>query len=275
MDYEVPPHRSKIQILVLVLGVPEHASGVDLAFALACLVQDGFFQLMMTVFAKHMALAVSRNAAFHITHQLRRGDSRAIGIAVMTISEGQNLNFAVPIDYAKGMLASPSVPKTLASIYEPEPAPEKTPATASPAPAVASSSAASATASIPDEMKKSSLTYVEGKLHIWTVGDAIKELGQYISYREGTDRFPSNIFGFEDPTKGFRQIELSFSKRDLKLENIYVYPWNLTWDQCKGLWGSNVKTIKNPNGTKFYMYKDRRLNVLVNNHGEVASIGIY
>ena len=37
---------------------------------------------------------------------------------------GQNLNFAIPIDYAKGMLASPSQPKALAAIYEPDPEPE-------------------------------------------------------------------------------------------------------------------------------------------------------
>src|SRR5207247_2425736 len=45
-------------------------------FAFAGLVQDGFFQLMMPVFAKHMALAVSRNAAFHVAHELRRRNSR-------------------------------------------------------------------------------------------------------------------------------------------------------------------------------------------------------
>ena len=33
-------------------------------------------------------------------------NGEVIGIAVATIEEGQNLNFAVPIDYAKGMLTS-------------------------------------------------------------------------------------------------------------------------------------------------------------------------
>ena len=44
-----------------------------------------------------------------------------IGITVGFWGEGQSLNFAVPIDYARGMLASPSPPRPLASVYDPEP----------------------------------------------------------------------------------------------------------------------------------------------------------
>lgn len=72
-----------------------------------------------------------------------------------------------------------------------------------------------------------------------------------------------------------RQFELVFSKADLKLLDVYAYPWNTTWEECKQLWGNDVKTLKNPNGTKFYSYKNRWLNVLVNKHGDVVSIGIY
>ncbi len=53
-----------------------------------------------------------------------RGD--VIGIAVASLQEGQNLNFAIPVDYAKGMLSS-NQPRPLASIYEPEPESTKTP----------------------------------------------------------------------------------------------------------------------------------------------------
>src|SRR5207245_8225354 len=64
-----------------------------------------------------------------------------IGITALTIEEGQNLNFAVPIDYAKGMLTS-NQPRTLASIYEPEPPPDK-PATTAAVPTPASAPAPS------------------------------------------------------------------------------------------------------------------------------------
>ncbi len=43
-----------------------------------------------------------------------------IGIAAATMSSGQNLNFAIPIDYAKALLANES-PKSLNEIYEPDP----------------------------------------------------------------------------------------------------------------------------------------------------------
>src|SRR5207245_6298612 len=48
MDHEVPTHCAEVEIIVFVLGVPQHASGVDLTFAFTCLVQDGFFQLVIT-----------------------------------------------------------------------------------------------------------------------------------------------------------------------------------------------------------------------------------
>src|SRR5437879_3106407 len=76
MDDERPAYRAQIQIRMFALGVPKHASGVDLTFAFTCLVQDGLFQLMMTIVAKHMALATSRNAAVHVAHKLRRQDLR-------------------------------------------------------------------------------------------------------------------------------------------------------------------------------------------------------
>jgi hypothetical protein len=195
-----------------------------------------------------------------------------IGITALTIEEGQNLNFAVPIDYAKGMLTS-NQPRTLASIYEPEPPPDK-PATTAAVPMPASAPAPSLPA-IPEEMKKSSAIYLQGKLGVWTLGDATKELGQYISYRQGVPATSADIFAFDDPTKQFRQIELSFSKGNLKLAGIYAYPFKLTWDECKQLWGNKVKTLKNADGSKFYQYKDRRLNVLVDKRGDVYNIGLY
>jgi S1-C subfamily serine protease len=43
-----------------------------------------------------------------------------IGITTLSLQEGQSLNFAIPIDYARGMLVSPSQPRPLASVYDPE-----------------------------------------------------------------------------------------------------------------------------------------------------------
>jgi hypothetical protein len=48
------------------------------------------------------------------------GAGEVIGISVLTIEGGQNLNFAVPIDYARWMLNMTQT-QSLASVYEPEP----------------------------------------------------------------------------------------------------------------------------------------------------------
>jgi len=52
-------------------------------------------------------------------------DGTVIGIAVGSLEGGQNLNFAIPIDYAKGMLTS-NQPQPLAAFYQPEPEGEAT-----------------------------------------------------------------------------------------------------------------------------------------------------
>jgi hypothetical protein len=51
-------------------------------------------------------------------------NGNVIGIIKSTIEEGQNLNFAIPIDYVLGMLSSKE-PRSLSSSYEPEAAPPK------------------------------------------------------------------------------------------------------------------------------------------------------
>lgn len=200
-----------------------------------------------------------------------RGD--VIGIAVATIEEGQNLNFAVPIDYARGMVLSMGSAKSLASIYEPEPEkPTETPTKAGGPP----SSPVTSKAGVSDEMKKSSYWYVESKLNVWTRKEAEAELGDPIRDRHSLDakkNIVGEIYAYNDPTKLLREIELNFDSKTQKLIAIYGYPWDFTWTQCKSLWGSNVKTEKNPNGTRFYSYKDRNLHVLVDKYERVINFG--
>lgn len=190
-----------------------------------------------------------------------------IGIAVASLEEGQNLNFAVPIDYAKGMLPS-NQPKPLASIYEPEPDSMKsqTKGTSPDKPLV------------PDAMKKSSFEYLESKLRTWTEEEAKKELGEPVRHRFSYDQkgaVAGSIYAYPDPTQGVREFELNFDPATKKLAGIYAYPWHLTWEECKRLWGSDVTTIRNQDGTHFYSYRNRRLMVLADKHGNVVSLGVY
>jgi hypothetical protein len=200
-------------------------------------------------------------------------NGEVIGISVATIEEGQNLNFAVPIDYARGMVLSMGSPKPLSSIYEPEP--EKPAENAIKTGGSAESAAATKTG-ISDEMKKSSYWFIESKLNIWTRKEAEAELGQPIRDRHAFDEknnIIGEIYAYNDPTKLLREIELNFESKTQKLVGIYGYPWDFTWAQCKTLWGSNVRTTKNRNGTRFHNYRDRNLHVLVNKDDKVINFG--
>ena len=197
-------------------------------------------------------------------------NGQVIGIAALTIDAGQNLNFAIPIDYARGMLGM-SQTQPLASIYEPEPPPE-------PKQEVTKPSAASATTEIPpEEMKKGAFAFLEKKMGIWHLDDARHLLGEPIRQRDalvGT-QVDGEIYSSPDPTKGMREFELNFSKAGV-LRAVYAYP--LTPTTLKGLeafWGRNYREKKNANGTRTYMYTDRRLIIVTDNHGNVVNLGVY
>jgi hypothetical protein len=198
-----------------------------------------------------------------------------IGIAVATIEEGQNLNFAVPIDYARGMVLEMGSPKSLAAIYEPEPEKPAESANTASAPATAPAPVGSKVA-ISEEMKKSSYWYVESKLNIWTKKDADAELGEPVRQRHSLDQKGNvigEIYAYNDPTKLLREIELNIDSKTEKVVAIYGYPWDMTWTQCKGLWGDKVTTTKNSDGSRFHTYKDRNLHVLVNKDERVINLG--
>jgi len=82
---------------------------------------------------------------------------------VLTIEGGQNLNFAIPIDYARGLLGM-SQTQPLASVYEPEPPPDSNPG---PKAEPAKMPANSGEAAIPDELRKEHLLFLEKKMGAW------------------------------------------------------------------------------------------------------------
>ncbi len=205
-----------------------------------------------------------------------------IGITTETIEQGQNLNFAVPIDYARGMLASPSSPQPLIAFYEPVSTTE--PAATTPPPPAASENTLQGTASpagsaqIPEEMRKSVAIYLGSQLLNWIQDDARKVMGDPVTHRYGYDsarNVTSDIYTFRDPTLQTQRIELGFDSKTKRMTNVYMYPLRLTWDDCKRLWGDDVRTVRNTDGTRFHLYKTRRLNVLLDRNNNVINLGLY
>ena len=163
----------------------------------------------------------------------------------------------------------------LAFIYEPAPPldskveqqPEaaKTPASA---------------AVIPDEMRKGAFAFLEKKMGVWKLDDARVLLGDPVRQRDalvGTT-VDGMIYAFPDPTKALKEFELNFSGKTGALRAVYAYPNPIPLMRLKeaqGLWGRDYKEIKNANGTRSYLYKNRRLLVVTDAVGNVINIGVY
>jgi hypothetical protein len=324
-----------------------------------------------------------------------------VGVTTLSLQEGQSLNFAIPIDYARGMLAAPSQPRPLASVYDPEPKAPTESAASPPTTAEAGSSnqdlskkvgetidgswsattadakasghldfnliqnsagqvvgtytssqggggsikglltgnnfrfeltqtitgcpgiykgdgtrigdnisgsytgsdclgdrgtgtftmtrgastqpatqtTSSTTVQIPDAMRKSLGDFLVSRLTVWTKQDAQAVMGEPYAHRYAYDQAKNvagDIYSFRDPTANANHVELLFDSKTSRLTNIYLYPARTSsWDDCKKLWGKDVTMRKNPDGSKFAMYKNRHLNVLLDKNDWVISLGLY
>ena len=47
------------------------------------------------------------------------------------------------------------------------------------------------------------------------------------------DKESGRIFAFSDPTGRYREIELDFAKDTGALRSVFVYPWKMTWTECR------------------------------------------
>jgi hypothetical protein len=112
----------------------------------------------------------------------------------------------------------------------------------------------------------------------WTEADAQALLGEPTRQRLalGEDESETGlILAFADPTGHYKELELDFANETGVLRGVFAYPWKMTWQECRGLWGAHVIARKANQGRTFYSYQDRRLDVLVGPAGTVISLGLY
>jgi S1-C subfamily serine protease len=212
---------------------------------------------------------------------LMNDSGQVIGITYAALMEGQNLNLAVPINYVKAMLQEVDrhAAQTLLAYNSGrlKSAPVADDASKSEARTGTPAKKADAPNSVPAEMKDGIGQYLDKRLGQWTVDDAHSLLGDSTAHRFAYDLHQTvdgDVYSFADPTRYARLLELNFDLKTQKLRAVYIYPYNLTWDDCKRLWGENVQRVRNPDGTKFFAYKDRRLTVLLDKKDNVISIGL-
>ncbi len=130
----------------------------------------------------------------------------------------------------------------------------------------------------PADFQKDSAVFCQGRIGQWSKPDAYNLLGDALRERPAfSDDKTENgrIYAFSDPTGRYRALELDFAADTGLLRTVFVYPWSLTWIECRQLWGAKVSAAAAENGRKFYSYLNHRLDVLVDPTGKVVSLGFY
>jgi hypothetical protein len=130
---------------------------------------------------------------------------------------------------------------------------------------------------LPGEFARDSAIFCQKRIGEWTQPDAYNLLGEATRERPAIsdDKENGRIYAFNDPTGHYRELELDFASSTGLLRTVFVYPWRMTWADCRRLWGANVNATRTNKGRTFYSYLNRRLDVLVDPDGKVISLGLY
>ena len=130
----------------------------------------------------------------------------------------------------------------------------------------------------PPGFEDDSALFCQTQIGQWTEADARALLGEATRQRLalGEDQLETGlILAFADPTGRYKELELDFVNDTGALRGVFAYPWKMTWQECRRLWGARITARKANQGRTFYSYLNRRLDVLVDPNGEVISLGLY
>ena len=130
----------------------------------------------------------------------------------------------------------------------------------------------------PPEFERNSADYLNQQIGIWQQVDAQALLGEPEGQRPayGDDQTVNGqIVAFNDPSGRYKQFELDFDRDTGLLRTLFVYPHDMTWQECRHEFGMNVRSTQANKGRIFYSYLDRHLDVLVDSAGKVISLGMY
>ena len=129
----------------------------------------------------------------------------------------------------------------------------------------------------PSELAVESAIYLQRRLGVWLEDDAHKVLGASGRRRDALEKsqVTGTIVAFPDPTGRYREFELLFDHHTKTLRAVYIYPWAMTWSECRQLWGEDVNTTQLARGAVFRSYRTRHLDVLTDRTGNVINLGIY
>ncbi len=131
---------------------------------------------------------------------------------------------------------------------------------------------------LPVDFERDSALFCQRRISQWMQPDAYNIFGEALRDRPAYDddrKENGRIYAFADPSGRYRELELDFAADTGILRSVFVYPWKMTWQDCRRQWGGNVAAADASKGRKFYSYLNRRLDVLVDAGGRVISLGLY
>jgi hypothetical protein len=236
-------------------------------------------------------LVLSANAAERVN-----AGATGAGGGVSAASASRVPSVAEPSEPVDSVLVSLPGPRAKPGIQlsNPEPkleAPSVPPKTAGPKPSPVPSAVAKAVREaprktspspsapvFPPDFQKDSALFCQQRIGQWSKADAYNLLGDPLRERPAYSEAKTEngrIYAFRDPTGRYRALELDFAADKGLLRTVFVYPWGMTWLECRHLWGAKVTSTGTNNGKTFYSYLDHRLDVLVDPRGKVVSLGFY
>ena len=129
----------------------------------------------------------------------------------------------------------------------------------------------------PPDFERDSALYCQKRIGEWSEPDVYNLFGKALRRRpaSGDDKEGGLIYAFNDPTGRYRAIELDFAADTGLLRSVFVYPWQMTWQDCQRQWGTSVSAAQANKGRTFYSFLTHRLDVLVDPGGKVVSLGLY
>jgi len=132
--------------------------------------------------------------------------------------------------------------------------------------------------SLPPEARQDLGIYCHKFIGKWKAVDARGILGPPLRNRPAYDENKTangRIYAYSDPTNRYRELELDFDSATGALRTVFVYPAAMTWKQVRTRWNGQISAADAQHGRKFYSYVNRRMDVLVDAHGRVISLGLY
>jgi S1-C subfamily serine protease len=214
-----------------------------------------------------------------------------IGVTTAGYEEGQNLNFAVPINYVKPMFTSLEMARArtlreynaghMVTAKTSKPPASGTAAPTQTAETTAATSAPGGGDAAREELQKKGLAaFLKPSLGSWNEDQAKGVLGDPIRHRFSYDKFKTmdgDMYAYTDPTKFVQYVELAF---DIKTKKVRSFSLNrplkpLTWKELSKVWGDKFTSRTSADGSKLYRYEDRRIDVIVDKNEMVQLIGFY